>query len=80
MEEILIIKKESLKSVPEAQMTNNVTQVLKTEYETTLTGIIVKRKTSEISVNEVLAIPDIPLAAHEIAVIFQFVTSYELVN
>mgnify|MGYP006889382129 FL=1 len=61
-------------------MTNNVTQVLKTEYETTLTGIIVKRKTSEISVNEVLAIPDIPLAAHEIAVIFQFVTSYELVN
>ena len=61
----------------EALTTNNVRQVLETEYETIVRDTIVKGKTSEIYVNEVFNIPIIPPATHEVAAILRFATLYE---
>ena len=45
-----------------------------------LKGTMEWEKVSEVSPNEILGIPDIPLVAHEIVAILCFGTTYELVD
>ena len=77
-------KKKKRKNIKKQQTNQEevttTTQVWEVEYLTTFTIVTEKGKSSTTATQEVLAIPNIPPAAHEFAAILQFGTSYELVD
>ena len=72
--EVEVASKKSVAMVPETTLT------LISDKDTMLTGKLQEGQPSQVSEKEVLSYLDIPPAAHKMAAILQFGTSFELVD